>query len=223
MSPSKKNLSLKRLCYRCWSVWGPLGLGTELRSEKNSAEWTRKGFCYSAEESAHSEAFRVPRKSQFRSSERNGMEWNSTKKWSFTGLHSISDHSDVLYILLWVVFYSAEWFGMVFREFASKLFSLPLKSSEGILRACFYFGTTERNSKLFSLPMKGSEGNSESLLLFLFNRTEFWTVFSSVEEFGTEFWELSVLWNSQNSIENNHLFRLFRLLLNYFFLGNSQP
>jgi hypothetical protein len=44
-----------------------------------------------------------------------------------------------------------------------------------------------------------------------------------VEEFGTEFWELSVLWNSQNSIENNHLFRLFRLLLNYFFLGNSKP
>jgi hypothetical protein len=49
-----------------------LGLGTEFRSEKISR---RNGFRYSAEESTHSEAFRVPRKSQFRSSERNGMKF----------------------------------------------------------------------------------------------------------------------------------------------------
>ncbi len=45
----------------------------------------------------------------------------------------------------------------------------------------------ERNSELFSLPLKDSEGNSESMLLFLFNGTEFRVVFSSAEGFGTEF------------------------------------
>ncbi len=33
----------------------------------------------------------------------------------------------------------------------------------------------------------------------------------------------SVPGNSRNSIGNNHLFRLFRLPRNYFFVGNSQP
>jgi hypothetical protein len=42
---------------------------------------------------------------------------------------------------------------------------------------------------MFSLPLKGLEGNSESLLVFLFNGTEFRTVFSSAEGFGTEFRE----------------------------------
>jgi hypothetical protein len=68
-----------------------------------------------------------------------------------------------------VVFSSAEGFGREFWEYAS------------------IFGSTERNSKLFSLPLKCSEGNSESSLLFLFNGTEFRVVFSSAEGFGTEF------------------------------------
>jgi hypothetical protein len=92
-----------------------------------------------------------------------------------------------------------------------------------IPRICFYFCSTERNSELFSLPLKGSEGNSESSLLFLFHGTEFRVVFSSAEGFGTEFREFSVRRNSRNSVRNNHLFRLFRLPHNYFFVGNSQP
>ncbi len=59
----------------------------------------------------------------------------------------------------------------------------------GIPRVFFFFCSTERNSKFFSLALKCSEGNSESLLLFLFNGTEFRVVFSSAEGFGTEFRE----------------------------------
>jgi hypothetical protein len=59
-------------------------VGNGISFRKNSAEKTRNDFRYSAEESIHSEAFRVPRKSQFRSSERNGTEWNSAEKNSFT-------------------------------------------------------------------------------------------------------------------------------------------
>ncbi len=46
-----------------------VGLATEFRSEKIP----RNEFRYSAEESGHSEAFRGSRKSQFQSSERNGV------------------------------------------------------------------------------------------------------------------------------------------------------
>jgi hypothetical protein len=56
-----------------------LGLRMEFRSENIPRNLTWNGFRYSAEESAHSEAFRVPWKNQFRSSERNGMELNSAK------------------------------------------------------------------------------------------------------------------------------------------------
>ncbi len=95
----------------------------------------------------------------------------------------------------------------------------------GIPTVCFYsiFVPWERNSELFSLPRKGSEPNSKSKLLFLFHGTEFRVVFSSVEGFGTEFREVSVPRNSRNSVGNYHLFRLFRLPQNYFFVGNSQP
>ncbi len=34
---------------------------------------------------------------------------------------------------------------------------------------------------------------------------------------------VSVPRNSRNSVVNNHMFRLFRLPRNYFFVGNSQP
>jgi hypothetical protein len=90
---------------------------------------------------------------------RNGSEWNSD--------------SLLLYLFhgteFRVVFSSAEAVGREFREYAS------------------IFVFTERNSEFFSLPLKCSEGNSENLLLFLFNGTEFRVVFSSAEGFGTEF------------------------------------
>ncbi len=104
-----------------------------------------------------------------------------------------------------VVFSSAEGFGREFREYAS------------------IFLSTERNSDLFSLPLKCSEGNSESFSIFLLNGTEFRVVFSSAEGFGKEFRRFSVPRNSRNSGRNNHLFRLFHLPRNYFFVGNSQP
>ncbi len=92
-----------------------------------------------------------------------------------------------------------------------------------IPRVCFYFRYTDRNSKLFSLPLMDWEGNSESLLLFLVHGTEFRVVFSSAEGFGTEFREFSLPQNSRDSIGNNHLFHLFCLPRNYFFVGNSHP
>ncbi len=114
------------------------------------------------------------------------------------------------------------------------------------LVSCRVFFYTERNSELFSLPRNGSEQNSESLLLFLFHVTEFWDVFSSADGFGTDFRkyasifvprngipscflfrgrvrngipEVSVPRNSRNSVGNKHLFRLFRLPRNHFFVG----
>jgi hypothetical protein len=57
---------------------------------KNSAEYALNDFRYSAEESAHSEAFRVPRKSQFRSSERNRTKRNPAKKMQFYGNRTAS-------------------------------------------------------------------------------------------------------------------------------------
>ena len=92
----------------------------------------------------------------------------------------------------------------------------------GIPRICIYFGSMERNSELCSLPQKGSEQNNGSLLLFLFHGTEFRAVFfrgrvrNGIPKF-------SVPRNNRNSVGNNHLFRLFRLPRNYFFVGNSQP
>jgi hypothetical protein len=59
-------------------------VGNGISFRKNSAEWTWNDFRYSAEESAHSEPFWFPRKSQFRSSERNGTERNSAEKVRFT-------------------------------------------------------------------------------------------------------------------------------------------
>jgi hypothetical protein len=91
-----------------------------------------------------------------------------------------------------------------------------------ILRLCFYYCSTEQNSELFSLPRKGLERSSDRLFLFAFHGTELRVVFSVLEGFGTEFREFSVLGNNQNSVGNYHLFGLFRLLRNYFFVRNSQ-
>jgi hypothetical protein len=98
------------------------------------------------------------------------------------------------------------------------------------------FSAIGRNSELFSFPRKASERNTESMLLCLFHGTDFQGVFYSTEVFGTEFREhasifvprngiprVSVPRNNRNSAGNNHLFRLFRLPRNYFFVGNSQP
>jgi hypothetical protein len=109
----------------------------------------------------------------------------------------------------------------------------------------YFFCCTEMNSGLCSLPRNGSEWNSENL-----HGTEFRVVFSSAEGFGTELWELAFIFvprngipsyflfrgrvrngipafsvprNNRNSVGNNHLFRLFHLPRNYFFVGNSQP
>ncbi len=84
-------------------------------------------------------------------------------------------------------FSSAEWFGTEFREFAffccmerngiPSCFLFRWTVQKGIPRACSYFCCTEQNSELFSLLLKGSERNSDRLLLFLFNGTEFRGVF----------------------------------------------
>ncbi len=76
-------MSIDRWCphrlFPCWnlihsiySVGRKLGLTKEFRSKKKFHRKDSEQFLYSAEESAHSEAFRGPRKIQFRSSERNG-------------------------------------------------------------------------------------------------------------------------------------------------------
>ncbi len=106
------------------------------------------------------------------------------------------------------------------QPYINSFFAIRRGLSFCILPRLFY---KERNSDLFSLPRNDSELNSENLRLFLFHETEFRAVFSSAEEFGTKFREVSVPWNSRNSVGNNHLFRLFRLPWNYFFVGNSQP
>ncbi len=140
-----------------------------------------------------------------------------------------------------------------------KIYSITYINSFFVIRqglsSCFLprFVLHGTESELFSLPWNGSERYSESLIIFLFHRTEFRVVFSSEEGFGTEFLgyasifvprngipncfssaegletefrEVSVPQNSRNSVGNKHLFhlfRLFRLPRKYFFVGNSQP
>ncbi len=126
----------------------------------------------------------------------------------------------------WFVHSSKVVFSNTILKFSAAVFCSELLSSlrnGSEWRVGFYFCSTERKSKLFSLFRQGSERNSESLLPFLFHGTEFRVVISSAEGFGTEFRYFSVPRNTQNSVGNNHLFRLFRLPRNYFFVGNSQP
>jgi hypothetical protein len=103
--------------------------------------------------------------------ERNGTEFR--EKMKFYGTCTASLHSDGLYILLWVVLSSTEWFGTEFREFASifvpqngipSCFLFLWRVRKGVPRVFFYFYSTEWNSELFSIPRKGSERNSESFL-----------------------------------------------------------
>ncbi len=74
-------------------------------------------------------------------------------------LHSLYDHSDGLFILLWVVFSSGNG-----SERKSELFSLPLKSSKGNSESFLLFWFLGTEFRVVFFPLKGSEGNSESLL-----------------------------------------------------------
>jgi hypothetical protein len=191
-----------------------IGLGSDFVSKKFCGIDLER-FPLFLEESAHSEAFRVPRKSYFRSSERNGMvpvHQKSSFLLRFV-LNCFLFRGMVRNGIPRVSFYfcSTEW--------NSELCSLPRNGSEWnskslllvlfhgmgfgvvfssirvrnrIMRVCFYFCSTERNSKLFSLLSKGSECKG-----FSFPR------------------------NSRNSVGNNYLVCLFRLPRNYFFVGNS--
>ncbi len=76
----------------------------------------------------------------------------------------------------------------------------------------FLFHRTE--FRLFSVSLRIRNVIREVPSIFS-HGTDFWVVFSSAEGFGTEFWEISVLQNSRNCVENTHLFRLFHLLWNY--------
>ncbi len=119
----------------------------------------------------------IPRHSEFRgkakSKARNRTEWKRIlrKNEVFRNLHSLSDHSDGLYILLWVVFSSAEFFGTEFREFASifvprnkipSFFLFRWRVWKGIPRVCFYFGSKERKgTPRVSFFFCSTEWNSE--------------------------------------------------------------
>ena len=104
-----------------------------------------------------------------------------------------------------VVFSSAEWFGTEFRECASTV---------------FWFHGTEFRDVFSSAEGFGTE--LWDFASFLFHGTEFRVIFSSPEGFGTEFRDF--LFRETTGIpSDNHLFRLFRLPRNYFFVGNSQP
>ncbi len=169
-----------------------------------------------------------------------GTEQNSAKKLSFTELapHGLYDYSDIehyywnfgLPSFVLSRFSSAEWFGTEFRQFASIFFP-----RNGI-PSCFLFRWRIR------------KGILRVFFYFCIRGKEFRVVFSSAEVFGREFREFAsifvqrneipscflfrgrvqngIQWfsvprNSRNSVGNNHLFRLFRLPRNYFFVGNS--
>jgi hypothetical protein len=103
-----------------------------------------------------------------------------------------------------VVFSSAEWFGTEFREFASNL--VPWNG----IPSCVLFrrrvGTELWEFASIFVPRNGIPS------YFLFRGR----VRNGIPRF-------SVPRNNRNSVGNNHLFRLFRLPRNYFFVGNSQP
>ncbi len=112
------------------------------------------------------------------------------------------------------------------------------------------FWAAEFSVEKVSLPRNGSERNSDSLLLYFFPRNGIpscflfrWRIrkaiprvrfyFRSTERHSELFSfcgrvrngipRFPVPRNNRNSVGNNHLFRLFRLPRNYFFVGNSQP
>ncbi len=135
-------------------------------------------------------------------------------------------------VLCWAGFSSAEWFGTEFRQFAYIFFP------QNGIPSCFLFRWRIR------------KGILRIFFYFCIHGREFRVVFSYAEVFGREFREFAsifIQWNgipscflfrgrvqnviprfsfpgnSWNTVGKNHLFRLFRLLRNYFFVGNSQP
>jgi hypothetical protein len=123
-------------------------------------------------------------------------------------------HSESLFLFfvarkgIRVVVSFAEWFGMV---------------QNGIPRICIYFCSTERNSELCSLPQNGSEQNYGSFVSIFVPRNGIPRYFLFRGRVRNGIPWFFVPWNNQNSVGNNHLFRLFRLPGKYFFVGNSQP
>jgi hypothetical protein len=75
---------------------------------------------------------------------------------------------------------------------------------------------------VYSMLKNDLEHIFESSLCFLFHGMEIRAFLSFSEWFGTEFWEFSVRRNSRNSIGIDHLFRLFRLPRNNYFVRNCQ-
>ncbi len=136
------------------------------------------------------------------------MKRNSAKKLSFTELAKP-------FWSLWQPLHSTR-----------SSFLLRRMVRNGIPRVCFYFCSTERNFRLFSLPLKSSEGNTESLLLFWFHGMEFWVVFSSAEEFGREFREFASILVPRNGFPSCFLFgfgREFREFASIFVQRNGIP
>ena len=156
--------------------------GKELRVVFSSAEWFGTEFRQFVSIFFHGTEFRVV----FSSAEGFGREFSeyssifvSTERNS--ELFSLplkcsegNSESSLLFLFngteFRVVFYSVEWFGTEFREFASILVprnGIPScvlfrrRVRNRIMGVCFYFCSTEQNSELFSLPRKGSERNSE--------------------------------------------------------------
>ncbi len=120
----------------------------------------------------------------------------------------------------------------------------------GIPTVCFYIVPRNGIPSCFLFRWGVQNGIPRVCFYFCFHGKEFRVVFSSAKVFGREFREFASIFaqrngipscflfrgrvrngipwvfvprNSRNSVGNNHLFRLFRLPRNYFFVGNSQP
>ncbi len=135
-------------------------------------------------------------------------------------------------VLCWAGFSSAEWFGTEFRQFASIFFpwnGIPscflfrLRIRKGILRVFFYFCIHGKEFRVvfYSAEVFGREFREFASIFVQRNGIPSSFLFRGRVRNGIP--RFSVPRNRRNSVGNNHLFRLFRLPRNYFFVGNSQP
>ncbi len=156
-------------------------------------EQTRNGFRYSAEKSAHSVEFRVHRKSQFRSSELNGMKRNSAEIMKFYETANKSHRFSS-------VFCSQKQFGMDFQ-----VLSLTKMVRNGIPRFFSSENGWERNFEVFSSE-NGLERNSKVLSLkMVWNGMVF--LFQEIVQNG-----ISRFFSSVKQTEFRKNSRLFRLV-----------
>jgi hypothetical protein len=127
-------------------------VGNGISFWKNSAEWTRNGFLYSAEESALSEG--IPRKTPLRSSERNGTEF-----WEKLVFRNSQNNL-------------REWFACTSKVvFSGRIFEICSSAFCCEVHCC---------QVAYFRPDPDSVCEiQESLLLFFFRGTEFLVVFSS--------------------------------------------